>query len=396
MKWEVFTYLAHGTQCTVVDKVNYDGTQDPLAYERLGEVFGEAREKREYFNHKPVQDVGLYYSSRSRDWYAKEDAPKYFAAFSGAHKALMQAHIALGMIMDENVSIERLREFPVVYVPNAAILSEEEIACFNQYVSGGGNLLLTGLSGMYDRYGRLKDESSLSHLIGAKLRRPYLEYHDNYIRLPGDLAHADACVFLEDIPPDRPSLTWGPVAAFEATDAKTFGELLVAFRAQDPSIVPLSAGQVIGPAIFVKNHGKCKVIYVPCTPDAAIMSDYRIPESRNLIRNLIRFLNPNPWVKVKAPLNVETVVTHDEARRRLLVHFICWNAAPTGSAAAFPKGKLVLPPIMEQPMSYKASVWVRGRFSKADVVGSNSNVLANAGEIQLETSSIHEVVIINL
>jgi hypothetical protein len=397
MKWEVLTYLAHGTQCTVIDKLNYDGTQDSLVYERLGQVFGEVREKREYFNHKPIQEVGLYYSSRSRDWYGREDAPKYFAAFSGAHKALVQSHITLGMVMDENASIERLREFPVVYVPNAAILSEEEIGRFDEYVSGGGNLLVTGLSGLYDRYGRLKDESSLSLLIGANLRRPYMEFQDNYIRLPGDLAQGEARFLLEDIPPDWPALTWGPTAAFEATEAKAYGELLVAFRAPvDPPIVPLSAGQVIGPAIFIRNRGKGKAIYVPCAPDAAIMSDYRIPENRNLIRNLIRFLNPNPWAKVDAPLKVEIVVTRDDARRRLLVHFLSWSAPPTATAARLGGGKLVLPPVMEQPMAYKAQVSVRGQFSKADVFGGDSRVLVKAGQIQLETSSVHEVVIINL
>jgi hypothetical protein len=360
-------------------------------------VFGEIREKREYFNHKPIQDVGLYYSSRSRDWYGREDAPKYFAAFSGAHKALVQSHINLGMVMDENASIERLREFPVVYVPNAAILSETEIERFDQYVSGGGNLLLTGLSGLYDRYGRPKDESSLSPLIGAKLRRPYLEFQDNYIRLPGELAEGSARFLLEDIPPGWPALTWGPAAAFEATEAKAYGELLVAFRAQvDLPLFPLSAGQVIGPAIFIRNRGKGKVIYVPSSPDAAFMSEYRIPENRNLIRNLIRFLNPNPWVKVDAPLNVETVVTHDDARRRLLVHLIGFCAPATATAAPVAKGKMVLPPMMEQPMGYKATVSVRGRFSKAEAFGPESRVSVKAGEIQLETSSVHEVVIISL
>ena len=87
MKWEVLTYSAHGLQCTVVDKVNYDGTEEALVYERLGEVFGEVREKHDLFKYRPIQEVGLYYSSRSRDWFGREDAPKYFAAFSGAHRA---------------------------------------------------------------------------------------------------------------------------------------------------------------------------------------------------------------------------------------------------------------------------------------------------------------------
>jgi hypothetical protein len=405
MKWEVLTYAAHGAQCTVVDKVNYDGTQDPLAYERMGQVFGEVREKREYFNHKPIQEVGLYYSSRSRDWFAREAAPRYFAAFSGAHKALVQSHITLGMVMDENVSLERLREFPVVYVPNAAILSEKEIALFDEYAAGGGNLLFTGLSGLYDGYGRLQKESSLAPLVGTKLISPVLAYHDNYIRLPESLRGGDAGALLENIPPGWPALTWGPAAALEAVKAQSYGEILVAFRsplapsivpgtAPEPPAAPLTADKSIGPAVFVKEHGKGRVVYVPCSPDAALMSNFRIPENRYLIRNLIRLLRPKPTVNVDAPLNVEAVVANDEARRRLLVHLICFSAPATATAAAFPHGKLVLPPMMEEPMAYDARVRVSRPFSKARAFSPDTKVEVKGDSIQVRTSAIHEIVII--
>jgi hypothetical protein len=407
MEWEVLTYAAHGTQCTVVDKVNYDGTLDPLAYERLGQVFREVREKNEYFKHPPIQEVGLYYSSRSRDWFAREAAPKYFTAFSGAHKALVQSHITLGTIMDENVSAARLREFPVVYLPNAAILSEREINLFDEYVSGGGNLLVTGLSGLYDRYGNLQEQSSLAGLLGVRLVKPILGYPDNYVRLPGGLSQGDGRILLENIPPDWPALTWGPAAVFEATQAKAYGELLVAFRspleppivpgtAPEPPTFPLSAAETVGPAVFVGQHGKGKTIYVPCCPDASLMSNFRIPENRHLIRNLIRFLNPQPRVKVQAPLNVEVVLTHDEARGRLLVHLICFSAPATATAAAFARGKLVLPPQMEEPMTYETTIQISERFSKAQALSREAKISVEGNQIRLGTSSVHEVVIIHL
>lgn len=407
MKWEVLTYAAHGTQCTVVDKVNYDGTLDSLVYERLGQVFGEVRQKHEFFKHKPIQEVGLYYSSRSRNWFGREDAPKYFAAFSGAHKALVQSHIPLGMIMDENVSAERLGEFPVVYLPNTAILSEKEIRLFDEYVSGGGNLLVTGLGGMYDWYGNLQKQSSLEGLLGVRLVKPILGYYDNFVRLPGELSHGEGRNLLENIPPDWPALTWGPAAVFEASQAKTYGELLLAFRpplgqpvvpgtAPEPPSTPLSAGEKVGPAIFVGRRGKGKTIFVPCSPDAAFMSNFRIPENRNLIRNLIRFLNPEPRVKVQAPLGVEIVVNHDEAGRRLLIHFISFSAAPTSTAAAFPHGKTVLPPMMEEPMTYEAQFMVSGKFSKVQALSPESKIVVKGSQVHLETSAVHEVVIVNL
>ena len=191
MKSEVFTYLAHGGMCTIVDKINYDGTLDRVAYERMGEVFGEARQKGEYFGHQPIQEVGLYFSSRSRDWYGREDyrTARYHKAFSGAHKALLEAHINMGVILDESVSAERLAEFPVVYLPNTTILSLGEVELLSDYVRDGGKLLATGLTGLYLGLGQPQDTCSLAELIGAEFVEQ-VEPTDSYLALPSELPAA--------------------------------------------------------------------------------------------------------------------------------------------------------------------------------------------------------------
>ena len=128
LSWEVFTYFAHGVQCTIVDKLNYDGGMDPVVYDRIGGVYSEIEAKREYFGHKPLPEVGLYYSSRSRDWYGRENPAKYNAAPWGAHRALVQSHIPMGVIVEVDLSLEQLRHYPVVYLPGVAIISEQEAA----------------------------------------------------------------------------------------------------------------------------------------------------------------------------------------------------------------------------------------------------------------------------
>jgi hypothetical protein len=397
LKWEAFTYLSHGCQFTVVDKAYYDGTSDPLVYERLGKIFEEARGKRELFGHRPVQEVGLYYSCRTRDWYAREDPPKYMAAFWGAHKALVQSHIPLGMVMDESVSPARLREFPVVYVPHATILSPREVELLDRYVSQGGKLLITGLSGMCDRYGQLQERSAVGELIGARLVRCQAEHPDNYVRLPKELGEGEGKFLLRGIPADWPMLTWGPIAVYEPADAAVYGELMVAHRTQENIWAwRMSPEKAVGPAVLHRRHGKGEVVCVPCAVDAAYVGDYRMPEHRTLIRNLVRYLNPRPEVVVDAPRTVEIVVTRDEARGRLLVHFIAFSGAPTSAAAAFPDGTRVLPTLMEEEMPYRASVQVNRAFAKAELADPESELSVSGGKIDLGTSNCHEVLIITL
>ena len=83
IRWELFTLMAHGAFVTVVDKTGFDGGLDPLAYERLGAAFQEAQAKREHWGHKPVYEVGLYYSSRTRDWIGREQPLRWMQSFLG-------------------------------------------------------------------------------------------------------------------------------------------------------------------------------------------------------------------------------------------------------------------------------------------------------------------------
>ncbi len=397
MKWEVFTYLAHGALCTVVDKANYDGTLDAVAYERLGEVFGEALAKRHCFGHKPVPEVGLYYSHRTRDWFGREDTTKYMAAFLGAHKALMQAHIPMGFVMDENVSLERLSEFPVVYLPNAAVLTEQEVTLLDEYVRKGGNLLVTGLTGCYDRYGQPQERCTLEVLLGARLVSVFTAHNDNYVRLPKELAKGKGRFLLKDIPPDWAMLTFGAIAVLEPKGAQAFGELLIAHRSQDnPWMNHMSPDKVVGPAVLLHRHGRGKVVCLPCCPDAAFIGNYRMPEHRNLIRNLIRYLHPKPPVLVNAPANVEIVVTKHETRNCFLVHFLCFAGPPTATAAEFPNGRRVLPTLMEEAMPYEAQVTVNIPFSCVTAFNRDTKIARKGNLIRMEASSVHEVLIIRL
>ena len=58
--------------------------------------------------------------------------------------------------------------------------------------------------------------------------------------------------------------------------------------------------------------------------------------------------------------------------------------------------RTVLPPVMEEPMLYKAHVKVNRPFMGASVLGAASRLSVNGGEITLETEEIHEVIIVEL
>jgi len=186
------------------------------------------------------------------------------------------------------------------------------------------------------------------------------------------------------------------MAIYQPTDARPLGELMVAYRSKDNQWSRhMSPQRPVGPAVLIRQHGKGKVVCVPCALDAAFVGDFRMAEHRKLLRNLVRYLNPRPAVLVDAPPNVEIVVTHDTRRQRLLVHFLCFSGSPTSAAVAFPKGTRVLPPVMEEAMHYEARVRVAEPFAHAAAAGADTTVAVQGSEIAMQTSQPHEVLVIH-
>jgi hypothetical protein len=202
---------------------------------------------------------------------------------------------------------------------------------------------------------------------------------------------------LRNIPADWPILIYGPLAIYEATGAESFGELLTAHRpAESQWSRHMSPKQVVSPAVFLNKVGKGNAVLIPCVPDAAFLEMYRVPEHRNLLRNTIRFLNPNPIVLIETSANIETVVTRDDAERRLFVHTICFSAPPTAATETFGKGRNVLPPVMEETSWYDVSITVRQKFRNARATSFRSKLTVTGSQVHLFTDAIHEVVILDI
>jgi hypothetical protein len=310
----------------------------------------------------------------------------------GAHKALKEAHIPMTFIMDENVSLEKLLQFPVVYLPNVAILSEEEVSLFKEYLKRGGKILATGLTACYDRYGNPLGRCLLEDLIGAKLLEIYDSHKDNYVRFPNGKQE----IALEGVPKDVNILNYSPIAIFKPIEAKAYGDLLVAYRSQDnPWMGHMSPGKVVGPAILEREYGKGKIVYLPFSPDSAFVGNYRMPEHRNLIASIIRYLNPKPPIVINTQPNIEAVLTKDEKRNRFIIHFLCFCGNPTSAAYPFPEGRRVLPSLMEFCSPYEAEIEINIPFSSAEVIGPKGNISRRGNKLMLKTSNVHEVVVIN-
>lgn len=396
IRWELFTLLAHGTFVTMIDKTAFDGWLDPVVYERTGSAFKEALAKREHFGQTPVVEVGLYYSCRTRDWLGRDKPLAWMQSFLGAHKAMVYEHIPFGILHDESVTLDRLKAFPVVLVPNAGILSQREVTLLRQYVQAGGHVILTGQTGLYGVRGEPLTESVISDLAGLSLVKR-MDAMDNWVKLTQD---SDAVIKLPGtLRTDWPFLVKGPATVFKATTAQPNGKLMQPHRTllqkqgKQSTDWPMSADRPAGPAMLVNRVGQGTVLTIAVSPGYATASDHHVVEARKLLQQAVRFLNPEPAVNISAPATVETVVTDDPATRRLRIHLIAYNAPPQTTPAK--ERPYVLPGLIEDTPIYRASIQLSRPFEKVQAVNPTTQIKINGQTIDLLVEDIHDIIVIN-
>jgi hypothetical protein len=98
-----------------------------------------AHEKTFYRPRSPIDPVGVYFSPATRNYYTKEFLPSY----QGTLLLLMQAHREYQIITPRTLSSFKAKN---LILPDARVVSPEEIAALTRYLAGGGHIIAAGES----------------------------------------------------------------------------------------------------------------------------------------------------------------------------------------------------------------------------------------------------------
>jgi hypothetical protein len=154
----------------------------------------------------------------------------------------------------------------------------------------------------------------------------------------------------------------------------------------------MSADSPVGPAILVNQVGKGTVLTFAASPDFATASEHHIVEARRLLGNAVRFLDPAPRVEIKAPANVEAVVSDDPANRTLRVHLLGYFAPPQTTPVK--DRPYVLPALLEDTPTYRTTLVVRDGVRTARGLNATTEVRLRGNRLEATVNDIHEVLLI--
>jgi len=392
LRWEAFTCAANGATNMLIDQPFADGRLDPAAYKLIKKVFHEIRDKKEYFVGDFVRQAALYYSCKTRDFYAMDHQKKFIVPVMGAYKALIENHLCVDFLFDETLTYEIIAQYPIVFLPNVACLSEQEAVVFRDYVRNGGVLIATFDTARCDENGQLRKDFVLADVFGVQYKST-VDCDANYLRaLPSPYG--------DEIDGEYHILNLGPVHMVRPVTAKALGDVHDSFFKRRVPQQFFSHNmhppyKRLTDAIYVNRFGQGTCIYLPHNCDGSYADTYELPEHRKILGNIVRAHAPKAIVEVEeGPLNLEVSIR--QSGKMLFVHLLCFNALR--QAASCPSLNKPLRPSlrMEEPPLYKAKLKINASYKSIKTLHPSALIKTDGCCVELLIDDVHEVVVIAL
>lgn len=262
-------------------------------------------------DRRPIATVGVAWSETNVDWYGRgESATRAVAPFAGAAEALGLRRIPWRAVHADHVARDA-PELDVLVLPNLAAMSDAQCAAVRRFVEGGGGLVATGETSLYDDEGRRRADFALAGLLGAHATGEHRGSFDGPATSPW--ASWEGHSYLRLAPGEKRSPA---LEGFEDTDLLPFGGRVEIVRAEAGALVPLTlvpdspqsppenvwmreARTEIPGLVLRASAGLGRVAYLPADLDRCFGRD-RIPDHGRLIANLARWASRRPM-----PLEVE-------------------------------------------------------------------------------------------
>jgi hypothetical protein len=119
-------------------------------------------------NERSLARVALVYSQQTASFYGGERArAKVEDHALGFYQALVEARVPFDMVHDHLLDAAHLSQYRTLILPNIAALSGQQCRQLEDFVRGGGNLIATHETSLYDEWGVRRADFGLSSLFGA-------------------------------------------------------------------------------------------------------------------------------------------------------------------------------------------------------------------------------------
>ena len=273
-------------------------------------------------NERPLARVGLVYSQQTAWFHRGERARESVEdAGLGWYHALIESRLPFEMVHDGLLDAAHLSSLKTLILPNIAALSDAQCTQLRQFVAGGGGLVATYETSLYDEWGVKRRDFGLADLLGVSVAgRNEGPMRNAYLGLEHDAARPHAMLRgLEDTPRIIHGVWRVPVKANENFSSPPLTLI--------PSYPDLPMEKVFPreprthiPQVFLREVGAGRVVYFPWDIDRTFWEVLDVDHGR-LLRNAVEWAtNEASPVTVTGPGVLDVALW--EQKNSMTVHLV--------------------------------------------------------------------------
>lgn len=298
--------------------------EDRRIYKTAGPFFEWHRTNEQFLiNRKPVATVGVIWSQENVDFYGRDENELITdLPWRGIIQALIRARIPYLPVNADHIERDA-DKLSLIILPNLGVMTEKQTEAVRRYVKGGGGIVATGESSLYNEWGDRLSDYALADIFGthfttntgSDLRKQAAETYHTYLRLSPELrSNFDGPG--TKLKPDPGAVRHPLLKGFDETDILSYGgllnplkrdagtEVLMTYIPQFPIYPPETAWMrepvTDIPGLIVNSiDGGGRIVFLPADIDRQF-GRYNLPDHGNLLANIIRWgANDNIPVEVE-------------------------------------------------------------------------------------------------
>ena len=303
IRTEMAVTAAHHGATLVIDAIDPIGTMDGRFYDTLGEAFRFEKQFESYYTGEMVEDVGIYYSLRSK-YKRRDDGPTGNELITCLPKTLIGAHIPFGI----TGAFHGLDGYKVLVGSCLTDDDGDELERILEYVEKGGKLYLGGME-----HTRVAEVFLGAKLLGRTAeKKVYLAPKKEYEGVFGGFNAAYPLPFTGS----------APLMEF-SSDVEVLATLTLPYTA--PNDLKFASIHSDPPGIATdyplavrRKIGKGEIIF--CGMNLETVTHY---EYRQIFLSLLGLFGVPYSIESDAPRQVEITAFHD--KKRAVLHTVVMN-----------------------------------------------------------------------
>jgi len=316
---------------TVNDKTNLAPIKEMYSFIEKNEKY--------YLDAKPYNNVGLYWSQYSADFYTRGklkgaggthhietiSEKEYEKEFEGFYDLFTQGHIPFDIIVEKGMELEKIKKYDCLVLPNFAGMTEKDADILRTYVKEGGCIIATNETSLYNELGHIREDFLISDLLGITAGTKIQNEEDRKkiiwetkIDYMTPASSGKSHPILKTA--DRKYI---PVA-LENVKIKMIGNAKAVMYFMNPLAFRYDSLKGVSeyPGVVVNTYGKGKVVYFAGNV-GALYRTYNIRDIRDIVCDAINWMVDIP-LKIEDNYTLDTNLTQAKDGS-ILLHVINWS-----------------------------------------------------------------------